>query len=518
MLRNPIIALPANIVGNDYVIGDLHGNDDCFFGVIDLAGPGDRIFVAGDLIDRGNNNLEILTRFLNQDAHTGPSLYAILGNHEQMCLDTIEALEIQLSSGYNKLYSNSMLASKLMIGAATNQTIRSHAYTNNGGRWLLNLFIDELKNGHISYNDDPDSAGVVYSAESMVGKIKTYFSNLPVIIHVEDKPGVPAFNLVHADMPFNDQELYRRLNLPKPQPDMMRVDDVDDVDKENLSDDMEDGYWVSDDEDKEDEYELMLESEIDYALWARANSSAFKFKSNGRTEHSVVTYTGHNIIYKDDNAAYRHDVNTCCLDSGACFSNISVVVNHTEGSMQLVVSDITASGEGEYYSIDLSDFGPDEDMSEYIVQELQSHNNFDEDSKYNLALEVVCLNNHLNKRKLLQQILSEPIYQYTKAQDWYNHIFASAREAARRGAGYGFSDLLQYLCNNKIIPLIMFSPLLDVINKELVDAEAKSQLRLFDTDMNLLSRQLNCSIFFLKDALAKHEVYLREHAENKFQM
>jgi serine/threonine protein phosphatase 1 len=80
----PIRKLPANTVGKDYVIGDLHG---CYglleqlLNEVDFDKARDRLFSVGDLIDRGPDSLRCL-QLLEE-----PWFYAVRGNHELMMLD-----------------------------------------------------------------------------------------------------------------------------------------------------------------------------------------------------------------------------------------------------------------------------------------------------------------------------------------------------------------------------------------------------------------------------------------------
>lgn len=77
---------PANGRGRDYVVGDVHGE----FAQLDRAlqkvrfdPRADRLFSVGDLIDRGRDSPAAL-RWLAK-----PWFHAILGNHEQMALQSV---------------------------------------------------------------------------------------------------------------------------------------------------------------------------------------------------------------------------------------------------------------------------------------------------------------------------------------------------------------------------------------------------------------------------------------------
>jgi len=80
----PIQKLPANTLGKDYVVGDLHG---CYgllerlLDEVDFDKTRDRLFSVGDLIDRGPESLRCL-QLLKE-----PWFYAVRGNHELMMLD-----------------------------------------------------------------------------------------------------------------------------------------------------------------------------------------------------------------------------------------------------------------------------------------------------------------------------------------------------------------------------------------------------------------------------------------------
>lgn len=75
---------PANTVGRDFVVGDLHGCFDLFLAElarVHFDHTSDRIFSVGDLADRGPDSLKCLS-LLNK-----PWFHAVRGNHEQMLLD-----------------------------------------------------------------------------------------------------------------------------------------------------------------------------------------------------------------------------------------------------------------------------------------------------------------------------------------------------------------------------------------------------------------------------------------------
>lgn len=134
-----------NTVGNDYVVGDIHG---CFNKLtIKLQeigfNPGvDRLFSVGDLVDRGPESEEAY-EWLSK-----PWFHAVKGNHEQMAIDHFQ--------GYGD----------------------ASIYVYNGGAWFLamtkpeqRLFVDE-------------------------------FSAMPLAIDVETEHGL--IGIIHAECPTKD--------------------------------------------------------------------------------------------------------------------------------------------------------------------------------------------------------------------------------------------------------------------------------------------------------------------------
>lgn len=77
-----------NTRGQDFIIGDLHGQFDLFQRMLDFVDfdpRADRVFSVGDLVDRGEKNLECL-RLLRESW-----FHAVMGNHEEMMVDNLFA-------------------------------------------------------------------------------------------------------------------------------------------------------------------------------------------------------------------------------------------------------------------------------------------------------------------------------------------------------------------------------------------------------------------------------------------
>ncbi len=76
--------LQKNNKGRDIVVGDIHGMYNHLQQALKLLGfdpeQGDRLISVGDLIDRGNKNLECLSLLDEEWFHM------VIGNHEQFAL------------------------------------------------------------------------------------------------------------------------------------------------------------------------------------------------------------------------------------------------------------------------------------------------------------------------------------------------------------------------------------------------------------------------------------------------
>ena len=81
----PLLRLPRNQAGRDWVVGDIHG---CFTTLealladVEFDPARDRLLSVGDLIDRGPESARSL------EFWSAPWFHAIRGNHEQMMLDS----------------------------------------------------------------------------------------------------------------------------------------------------------------------------------------------------------------------------------------------------------------------------------------------------------------------------------------------------------------------------------------------------------------------------------------------
>ena len=84
--KNPlIIELEANLIGNDYVIGDLHGCYDELMALLKFVNFNkeyDRIFCVGDLVHRGPKSIDCLNLLKEKNKNGENWFFSTLGNHE----------------------------------------------------------------------------------------------------------------------------------------------------------------------------------------------------------------------------------------------------------------------------------------------------------------------------------------------------------------------------------------------------------------------------------------------------
>jgi serine/threonine protein phosphatase 1 len=143
--KNPVLRLPANELGRDLVVGDIHGCFDLLWDALDRVRfdpTRDRVLSVGDMVDRGPDSAGVL------DFLCHPWALAVRGNHEDMLLAAHEDSSTGLGGMFRR--SRSM-----------------------GGAWWSDA------------DDDTRS------------EILTAFAALPIAIDVGDG----QFGVVHGDVP-----------------------------------------------------------------------------------------------------------------------------------------------------------------------------------------------------------------------------------------------------------------------------------------------------------------------------
>lgn len=160
--------LPANTLGTDYVIGDIHGMVEFVDALLDKVSFNpvvDRLFLVGDLADRGPESVESLRLLLR------PYVYATMGNHEELLLRVV----------WDELFAN-MAVPGFFKGSSAD-------FIRNGGQWLLaHMEGDDWLSGMVASN--PDFMTIMLAA-----------SKLPLVISVGD--GDDRFNMTHSELPMH---------------------------------------------------------------------------------------------------------------------------------------------------------------------------------------------------------------------------------------------------------------------------------------------------------------------------
>lgn len=81
---NRVKRVPANAIGRDFIVGDIHGMFDLLrsaLEAVEFDGGHDRLFCVGDLVDRGPKSEDALHWLAY------PWFHCVRGNHEQMCIE-----------------------------------------------------------------------------------------------------------------------------------------------------------------------------------------------------------------------------------------------------------------------------------------------------------------------------------------------------------------------------------------------------------------------------------------------
>ncbi len=161
-MKNPVKTFAPNLLGRDFVVGDLHGSYSILQNLlknINFDPAVDRMFSVGDLVDRGPHSLKCLSLLLTDWFH------AVLANHEQMMIE-------KFKGGYGGEY-----------------------WFRNGGIWGMEAYNDY----NAIYNlHDPNRSPLDASMELI--DLLPVIEELPYLITVNTKSG-KKFHIIHAELP-----------------------------------------------------------------------------------------------------------------------------------------------------------------------------------------------------------------------------------------------------------------------------------------------------------------------------
>ncbi len=278
-----IISLPENTVGCDYVMGDIHGASTLFRNIISILTPSDRLFIVGDLFDRGENSLDIFHALMEMKRRRR-WVYAVRGNHEDLFLKAHEFFRQK-----NRLLCSSAISffrnGGVWIFKDPNLQCVAKIIGETSDESMLDQLIDAISNDPSVLVDEYD-------------RIAAFLRTLPFIILVGNLSSVAekrrAFFVCHADMPISDREVYFRIF--------------------------------------ENNDPFLSEKEQYYVMWAREYGGKIPIRTDHRTIYSVMAYVGHSIYAEKINSV-RGLTNTVNLDAGAYCYGVSVVVNHRKNTV-----------------------------------------------------------------------------------------------------------------------------------------------------------------------------------------
>lgn len=156
-MKDPLKILEPNLLGRDFVIGDLHGCYDVLQNLlknINFDPTTDRMISVGDLVDRGPDHIKCLELIRE------PWFHSVLGNHEQMMI------------------------SKLQWPRSSDSM-----WVNNGGQWAIEAINDKKAQDRIP----SDHSVALFDLIPLV-------EELPYLITVKVKSG-KKFHIIHAEFP-----------------------------------------------------------------------------------------------------------------------------------------------------------------------------------------------------------------------------------------------------------------------------------------------------------------------------
>lgn len=292
-----IVEIDENAAGKDYIIGDVHGMRVCLERVLAQLTEHDRLFIVGDLVDRGDDDAGVVELIMRQPAG---KVYCVRGNHEDICLAAIAEYEATVERWHQMTDDDCqrLISSieRYEQDDETSDVVWRHLV--NGGGWLIRLFKEELREGMIDIVD----GRAVYQTGSRVAAIKHFFEGLPYIISVmhDYELGRLPFRIVHADLPLPESDFETKL--------------------------IEKDYYLT-------------PNEITYATWARDGSAYphHEIQINDELHNFCerITYVGHTIV-SDQSMAVRPKGNVVDTDIGTYAYKAVMLVNHTDRRAAIV--------------------------------------------------------------------------------------------------------------------------------------------------------------------------------------
>lgn len=282
-VKSDLLQLESNTQGCDYVITDVHGNVALLQKIIERLEAGDRLFINGDLLDRGKNSLEVMNIILNANKD---QVFVTRGNHENLFLKFYESI------------------SKSKDSYTPEDDLNILIYLENGGEWVLSddakgqwslcqtyrtryrlsLWTDFMKS-------QSSPSKLAFDLEKL-RPIAEYFKTLPYCIHIKGDDRKLACDLYHADRAISSEEFKRRITSE----------------------------------------EGLLEHEKTHATWSRKGKAEFGRHCH---ENSDRLYVGHSVLF-DPEDAVRGYGRVITLDTSGLEAAEVLLLNHTKSEVELV--------------------------------------------------------------------------------------------------------------------------------------------------------------------------------------
>ena len=162
-MKTPLKTLAPNLLGRDFVIGDLHGCMSSLQKLMDnlkFNTEIDRMISVGDLIDRGHNSVAAL------DLLREPWFHSVMGNHEHMMLD--------------KFFGDG--------------TEGGWLWFQNGGDWAMEAYNDY----NAAFNTGTLPSRIPADSSMDIIDMLPLVEQLPYLITVNTKSG-KKFHVIHAE-------------------------------------------------------------------------------------------------------------------------------------------------------------------------------------------------------------------------------------------------------------------------------------------------------------------------------
>lgn len=311
----------SNMAGKMVITGDIHGRLRTLQHLFSTLSPNDRLYIVGDLIDRGPDSKKILLLLNDMTNHpekypNHPKVYTVRGNHEHEALLTINELEETLLDKMTTSPAEGIAA--IEDECKSNEQLLFSLQQSMGGAWIIQLFIEELATNKILVDLENDK--IIYANDSVIALIDKYLSSLPLIIHCKEAAQnhpltgkkTRAFHVVHAEMPFDDDTVQKIIRGE-------RKVKLENNGKVSLS-----GKNT----------QAISFAEMDYALTARPDVEPEPGEiiiDNGRNQNSILAFGGHSIIQPGKPyRAYRVETNFINTDTGSFHTGYCLAIEMTE--------------------------------------------------------------------------------------------------------------------------------------------------------------------------------------------